>query len=194
MRSCLFLLAACLATPAWSATVVEGTDFSGSGAAPSSFVLDAGENSLTGAVGFLSPGVLDLDYVALTVPAGFRLDSMIVGPSTSVGGAVSFIGVQAGPVMTVSPTAGSAAGLLGWAHYGSGDIGRDLLPVMGGSAGALGFGGPLEAGTYTFWVQDFSDLHVPYQFVMQVSAVPDLPALPLLVAGLGTLFASRRRA
>lgn len=192
MRSLLCAaLTVCAAAPAWSADLVETTDFSGDRLAPSTFALASGANSVTGSVGYLASGALDRDYLALTVPAGHKLDSMVLGPATSVGGAVAFLGVQAGTVMTVSPTANSAEGLLGWTHFGSGDIGQNILPEIGAGSGATGFSGPLGAGTYTFWIQDFSDTTVPYQFLLAVSPVPEAPALPMAAAALSVLLALR---
>jgi hypothetical protein len=72
------------------------------------------------------------------------LGSITELPGTQVGGALSFIGMEAGPQVTVSPDATTAAGLLGWAHYGPADINTNILPAMGIPAeGSSGFTAPL---------------------------------------------------
>src|SRR5262245_28745464 len=81
-------------------SITETTDFSDNGLAPTAFSLDPGVNVVVGSVGLHQPGVLDRDYFSLTVPPGYVISSLVLGPGTQVGGAFSFIGVQAGPVMT----------------------------------------------------------------------------------------------
>lgn len=177
--------------PAHAIDIAEGTDYSDLRGAPSVFVLDPGSNTLSGRTGTRGDGSVDRDYIALVVPQAYQLDALVLRPGTSVGGAYTFVGVQAGSQMTVDPAANSPAGLLGWAHFGSGDVGRDLLPNMAAGSGAVGFSGPLASGTYTFWVQDFAD--ATYDFGLVVSAVPEASGLATLLAGLGVLGIFRRR-
>jgi hypothetical protein len=161
--------------------------------APTTGALGAGVNTIRGFSGQSpTPDVHDLDYITFTVAEGFRLDSFVL-QSASVGGAFSFVGLQAGPIVTIPADWTSIeTPLLGWAHFGSADVGVDLLPVMSASPGSVGFSGPLAAGTYALWIMelDTSEPHT-YSFGLGVTAVP-APAALALAAACGLL--PRRRA
>ncbi len=151
--------------------------------APTAIALGGGVNTIRGFVG-PSPtvDVHDLDYITFTVPEGFRLDSFVL-QAANVGGAFSFVGLQAGPIVTI-PADWTAleTPLLGWAHFGTADVGQDLLPFMAVSPGSVGFRGPLEAGTYALWIMelDMSEPHL-YSFGLGVTAVPAPSAIALLL-------------
>ncbi|MCX5650576.1 MAG: hypothetical protein NTU45_04190 [Planctomycetota bacterium] len=161
--------------------------------APTTVALGAGVNTIRGFSGQSpTPDVHDLDYITFTVAEGFRLDSFVL-QSASVGGAFSFVGLQAGPIVTIPADWTSIeTPLLGWAHFGSADVGVDLLPVMSASPGSVGFSGPLAAGTYALWIMelDTSKPHT-YSFGLGVTAVP-APSVLALAAACGLL--PRRRA
>jgi hypothetical protein len=152
--------------------------------APTLVALTEGVNTLRGFSG-QSPviDVHDLDYVTFTVPPGFELNSFVL-QSASVGGAFSFVGMQAGPIVTIPADWTSIeTPLLGWSHFGSADVGSDLLPVMANSPGSVGFSGPLGAGTYALWIMelDTSEPHT-YSFGLGVTAVPAPSVLAIAVA------------
>jgi hypothetical protein len=161
--------------------------------APTTVALGAGVNTIRGFSGQSpTPDVHDLDYITFTVAEGFRLDSFVL-QSASVGGAFSFVGMQAGPIVTIPADWTSIeTPLLGWAHFGSADVGVDLLPVMSASPGSVGFSGPLAAGTYALWIMelDTSEPHT-YSFGLGVTAVP-APSVLAMAAACGLL--PRRRA
>jgi PEP-CTERM motif len=179
------------AAVAWDEPV--GGDFSGNGLAPTAVALLPGDNTLRGTTG-RTGGVVDRDYFAVELPAGWQLQTLTVMPGTTFLGAsaASFIGVQAGPQLTVNPTGGSATGLLGWTHYSENDLGTDILGLMGIGPGAIGFAGPLPAGTYSFWVQDTGTGTAHYEFSFAVVAVPEPAAWALWLAALGAGAAWRR--
>jgi len=161
-------------------------DLAGDGFAPTVLALDAGSNTLRGTFGSSPvPGVADLDYVAVVVPDGYRVSSLVL-LNLFAGGANSFLGVQSGPQMTLLPTSYDPSPLLGWNHIYTNQQGTDLLP-------ALGINGGLGAGSYTFWINE-TDISAQFSYAMnfQVSAVPvPEPATWMLTAaGLATL---RRR-
>ena len=160
--------------------------------APTTVALGAGVNTIRGFSGQSpTPDVHDLDYITFTVADGFRLDSFVL-QLASVGGAFSFVGLQAGPIVTIPADWTSIeTPLLGWAHFGSADVGVDLLPVMSASPGSVGFSGPLAAGTYALWIMelDTSEPHT-YSFGLGVTAVP-APSVLALAAACG-LFPRRR--
>jgi len=163
-------------------------DLANSGLTPTLLNLAPGSNLLLGTTGRLA-GVIDRDYFSFTLPAGWQLDTIMVLPGTQGIGTsqLSFIAVQAGTQVTVSPTANNPAGLLGYWHFGENDVGGDILGVMGVAQGAQGFGAPLPAGSYAFWIQDSATGTATYRMDFNVSAVPEPPPLALLAAGLCAL-------
>jgi len=165
-------------------------DLANVGTSPTGLTLLPGSNIIRGTTG-RSSGVVDRDYFNFTLPAGWQLETLTVLPGSSFLGAsgLSFIAVQAGPRVTVNPTGGSAAGLLGWVHYSENDLGFDILGLMGIGGGAIGFAGALPSGTYAFWVQDTGTGTAAYRFDFQVTAVavPEPATTLLLLAGFGAL-------
>ena len=167
-------------------------DFANLGATPTAITLELGSNPVRGTTGRQN-SVVDRDYFSFTLPAGMQLDTLtVVGGSFLGVSGLSFIGVQAGPQVTVNPTGGSPAGLLGWVHFGANDIGTDILGLMGIGFGASGFQSPLPAGTYSFWVQDTGTGVASYQLDFGVSVVPEPASALLMLAGVAALL--RRRA
>lgn len=191
------LVASLASTPALAAgwnEAVDG-DLSNDGLAPSAVTLAVGVSMVSGTTGrAVAGGPVDRDYFTIVVPAGHVLDSMILQDGVSVVGGGSFLGLAAGPQVTVPPTATTAAGLLGWTVYSDGNIGSDMLAAMSVAAlGSSGFEVPLPAGAYSFWVQETGVGVAAYSFAFTISAVPEIsPALGLL-GGLALLAAVRRR-
>jgi hypothetical protein len=177
-------------------------DLSNDRLAPTRWVLDTNtpgptadvyNNVLSGRTGRNAGGV-DRDYVHVVVPQGRQLVALRVGNQTqSAGAGGSFIGLAAGSVMPLPPDAGSAAGLLGWRHYGPADRNADILPLMAVPvAGSSGFTVPLPAGDYTLWIQELAPGAFDYRFNLQLAAVPEPAGAVLLLLGLGALAARRR--
>jgi hypothetical protein len=133
--------------------------------------LTAGTNTLRGTTLYG-----DLDYFTINIPTGLQF-SQLKMVSYDVGNnfdQTAFIGVQAGTVMTVPPSASTADGLLGWSHFGPGadNVGQDILPHMGALGfGAIGFVPPLPSNNYTFWIQQTgAEEPIGYQFEFVVTA------------------------
>jgi hypothetical protein len=189
----LVCVSAAHATTAWDESA--SGDFSNAGASPTVVTLLEGANLVRGVTG-RSGGVVDRDYFRFSLAEGWQLDTLNVLPGTRFVGDsdFGFIGVQAGQQVTVNPTGGSPAGLLGWVHYSSNDVGTDILGLMGIGFGAAGFVTPLPAGDYSFWIQNTSTGSSPYVLEFNVSAVPEASALSLFSAGVaGLLLLGRRR-
>jgi hypothetical protein len=145
-------------------------DLSNDGLAPTPLVAGVGSNVILGATGNSGQGV-DRDYFKFTVPAGAALTQIILLPNTSVSGSVSFIGMQPGPELTVTPSGGGVERLLALGHYGNDQTGTDLLPAI-----KIGSPGPLPSGTYSVWIQDTGGpASYGFDFVM-TSLAPPAPA------------------
>jgi hypothetical protein len=187
------------ATVIWNET--SNGDLSNNQAAPNAFTLSLGTNSVIGSVG--TPD--NQDWIALTVPAGDVLSSLILKSYTSTD-AQGFTGMQSGPSFVGSIF--TQANYLGYAHFGTGAqngslpatnlVNADLLPIMadnsptGTSPGAQGFTPPLPAGTYTFLIQQTGSANTAYQFDYNVSAVPE-PGAVCFVSAMGIAISSTVR-
>ncbi len=168
-------------------------DLANTGASATFIATALGSNPLLGTTG--NPGTgIDRDYFTITVAPGQQLSALNVLPGTVPLG-LAFIGVQTGGTVTVAPNSGSAAGLLGQSHYAALDVGTNILPRIGTGAGASGFVGPLGAGNYAFWIQDFNPGSSTYAFDLVITqAVPEPTVAATLLAGLLALAWVRRRA
>jgi len=170
-------------------------DLANLGTSPTLVSLGLGSNTLTGTTGRDGAGVVDRDYFTFTLADGWQLDSLMLLPGTTILGpsSLGFVAVQAGSQMTVDPTGGDPTNLLGWWHYSENDIDTDILPLIGLGGGAIGFAGPLPAGSYTFWVQETATGTVAYNFDFNVTAVPEPSIALMLMAGLAGLGFLRKR-
>src|SRR3954471_10305724 len=137
-------------------------DLSNDRAAPTSLTFTAGTNSVIATS--VSAGSGEREYFTFTLPAGYSLTSIVLASYSGLDG-TAFIGVQQGTSMTVDPTSGSPAGLLGYTHFGTGpgNVGTNILDDIGLGAGATGFVGSLPAGSYTFWTQQAGASPSTYQ-------------------------------
>jgi len=188
----LFYALALAGVSASAATVYNETagDLSNDGLSPTALTFTLGSNQVIGSTGRASATVgIDRDYFSFTVLAGQSLTAITLLPGTQVDGIFSFIGLQAGNQVTVSPAAVTAQGLLGWSHYSTADIGRNILGDMAIPANeSTGFSVPLGPGTYSVWIQDFSVPTVPYGFDFTVAAATAATPepgtfLPVMMAG-----------
>lgn len=163
-------------------------DLSNNQAIPTPFTLSSGTNSVAGTV---QSGSDVTDWIALTVPVGFQLDSMVLAAYASAD-VQGFTGMQIGSSFVGSIL--DPAAYLGYAHFGTGpgNVGSDLFPEMEVSAGAQGFTAPLASGTYTVLVRQAGAV-TNYQFDYNVSAVPEPASLGLIAAACVTLLTRRRR-
>lgn len=168
---------ACIASiAAHAATVWNETgngDFSNNGLFPTSITLNTGSNHVLGATGNNGNGV-DRDYFTFTVPSGMALTAIVLLNNTYVSGGASFIGLQAGPKLTVSPSGSGVEQMIGYAHYGSDLIGTDLLPLV-----ANNFASGLPPGSYSVWIQETGGpVEYGLDFVLSPSPGADIPTLP----------------
>ena len=171
-------------------------DLSNSGLTPTLLTVSLGLNDLFGATGKnATTGIIDRDYFTFTVPQGEYLMAITVLPGTQTLGPLgdSFIGVESGTTLVNPSIAVDATGLLGWDHYGTNDIGVNILPLMGiSSMNSTGFSGPLPAGTYSFWVQEASVGSVNYG--LEFTVAPEPASWTMLLTGMVAIAGTARRA
>jgi hypothetical protein len=164
-----------------------------SGLAPTALgPLTLGDNDVFATTGSSAAGVIDQNFFVVTVPVGFALASITELPGTVVGGAASFIGVEAGSQVTVAsnnPT--TAAGLLGFTLYTEAEINTNILPLMATpNEGSSGFTPPLGPGQYSFWIQEGDTGTFPFGFdlgLVSTASVPEPGTLTISLIGLAIL-------
>ena len=190
-------IAALYSSPAAAVVAyAEGTsgDLSNNGLAPTAISLAIGDNTISGTSGKNADGIIDRDYFTFTLAPNDYLTSITVLQGTTPIG-FSFIGVQSGNQVTLSPTTTTAAGLLGWDHYSSSDVGTDILDNMGVPAnGSSGFTPPLGPGSYAFWVQEASSGTANYVFDFHVAEAPEPATWAMMLLGFGAVGWRMRRA
>lgn len=198
----VFLLMA--ATETQAATYDESVlgDLSGVAESPTPWLLESGANSLIGSAFSenveTSPGVIvlgdfDYDLVTFTVPAGQRLDSIIVDSYVNVDQlAQSFIGLQAGsPWLDGFGWDVSGQYLMGYVHLQSYMPGEKTNILVDIHNVTESFDLPLASGVYTMLLEDI-DSFFTYKLDFNVSAVPE-PSTALM-GGIGfAMLAVRRR-
>lgn len=182
-------------------------DLSGLISAPTSLTLpSAGDFTVRGTVtnsdqdDVFAPGLPfgDYDVFAMTVPTNFQIDAITL--DAFGGGGRAFIGVQAGPVLTVNTAVDgqdfpAVAG--GFTLVQAVDVGNDILPdlIAGLSSAqpALPLNNPVSAGTYAFAVQNTGTELNSYTLGFTVTEVPE-PGLAVCVGALGAVALRRRSA
>ncbi len=195
LRSLLRLAAAAaasltLATPALAAIAYSESvsgDLSNNRNVPTAIgTFAAGANDVLGTTGILEDdfGVEFRDYGTFIVPTNTVLSSLTVLPGTQgAEGGLLFFGLEVGSRITATDS--NPGGLLGYTHFDDSAVGNSLL------AGNF----PLGAGTYSFWIQDFSDGPAPYglRFTLTAVPVPEPQTYALMLAGLGLVGVMARR-
>jgi len=189
-------------SPAKAAVVYnEGTsgDLSNSGLAPTPVTFALGENIVTGTTGRTEANAIDRDYWTFNIGPNQQLIAINVLQGTLPLG-FSFIGIQSGSQVTVDPATVTAAGLLGWTHYQTSDVGTDILDDIGvAKNGSTGFTGPLGTGTYSVWLQEISPTpqgvnpRLPFSFAFVVASVPEPSTWAMMLLGFGGIGLALRR-
>ena len=177
---CLFSLVLGVLVPRASALVAwdESVDgpLSASGDAPTVLSLAPGANTILSSFGGLDG---QFDYFSFTLPIGQSLETFTLDSYVS-SDAVAWLGIKAGTDWTIGY---DTAQMIGQQHFGTANIGSDLL---GFSAGNL-----LGPGTYTVRSQQLGAA-ATYQLDLNVVPEPSTYAL-LLLTGAGALWWVKRR-
>ena len=193
MRYARTVLAACVlisltAPTARAAIYTEASngDMSNDRGGPSLLNLTVGNNT----IGATTQGG-DQDYLRLSVPAGAAIQSLTLQTYSGNDG-IAFLGLQAGPTFTESPSNPNPGGMLGYTHFGTfaGNVGTNVLPSMRTAPGAQGFTIPLTGSDYTLW---FQQLGAPVTYTFNVAVTPEPGSGFILLGAAGGLLCARRR-
>lgn len=99
----------------------------------------------------------DIDYLTIVIPEDFQLDALFLDGYTAEGtNNTAFLGIQEGAAFTTDAMNTTASDLLGGIVYGSAELDTDMLPAIGQLGD--GFTPPLQAGTYTLWLNQTGPL------------------------------------
>jgi len=164
-----------------------GGDLSNNPLAPTQIMLGEGVGSVIAAVNVDTD---QQDWFAVTIPEGFVLSALVLGDYDSQD-PVAFVGFRRGATFRDSYL--EPASYNGYAHMGADQRFTDILPLMADqlvNPGTLGFSIPLEAGTYTFIVQQTGGPTL-YQLDFEVTPVPAPGVLGF--SGAALMLATRRR-
>jgi hypothetical protein len=161
-------------------------DISDNRFAPTALVLSEGSNILLGFMAGAQGPTVDLDYFSITIPAGLQLDQIILTEYFSQD-PVAFLAIQPGPIFPNDPLTVEPGDLMGWTHLEVGQVGLDVLAIMGTQG--QGFTPPLPAGVYTFWAQQLGE---PTDYTLDFVVTPAPGSAALLAAG-GVFVLRRRR-
>jgi hypothetical protein len=112
----------------------------------------------------------DQEYVTVTVPEGFQLDTLVLESFSNDNAA--FIGVQEGDTFTEPlDESADAANLLGYALFGGrARTDEDILDDISSGRDTEGFRGALPSGAYTFALQQLN-VDSSYTLAFNVSEV-----------------------
>lgn len=130
-------------------------------------------------------------FFTFTIAEGEQLSALIVESWESVDD-LGFLGAVTGDQFSVDPANPDVTALLGYVHYGTLDVGQDILPAMGAGPGSQGFTAPLGPGDYSFWVRQGGSDPATWDLNFVVTAIPAPPAFMLLLVG-GIAGKRRRR-
>ena len=169
-----------MATTIWDESA--NPDLSNNQLAPTFLTAALGSNVVSGTVGNSGSGI-DRDYFRFDVPTGAVLSSINL-LSASVSGGASFFAIEAGPQITTTPSGQNLLDLLGFTHYGGGDVGSNILPGLLFAPNTA----PLPNGTYSVWVQETGGpASYSFDFAISTAPVPEPDTYAMLITGLGLL-------
>jgi hypothetical protein len=167
ITGCAVWLVVVLSVPAWAGfdyqEAVSG-DLSDSGVSPTILIPGAGDNFVSGQVGGWGT---DDDFFGFTIPPTMRLEALILVLDSATDNP-SYLGIEDDSVFI---TGAGNPHYFGYCYFEASQIGTDLLPILGASNG--NFEPPLEAGNYTFWL-DEGGAWVAYTLLFRFRAYGDL--------------------
>jgi len=172
-------------------------DLSNDGNAPTFLTFSDGHNIGEGSMGW-NGSTLDADIWTFTVAAGYEVREINLvtyngsNPTFPNG---HFMALASGSTINTTDATNHLSNGL-WREETDllGNTKTDLLAILqaGPEFGGIGFTGNLQAGTYTFWVQDTTDFVNQYCIDFVITPVPE-PGSALLMGAASFLCLRRRR-
>lgn len=172
-------------------------DLSNDGNAPTFLTFSDGHNIVEGSMGW-NGVTLDADIWTFTVAAGYEVSEINLvtyngsNPTFPNG---HFMALASGSTINTTDATNHLSNGL-WREETDllGNTKTDLLAILqaGPEFGGIGFTGNLQAGTYTFWVQDTTDFVNQYCIDFVITPVPE-PGSALLLGAASFLCLRRRR-
>lgn len=171
-------------------------DLSNDPLAPTALNFVDGSNTVAGSVNSLDgvggAGSDTRDFFTFTIDPGFQLTEINLFGFTAGNTGFALIDDVAASAI---PNGGTAGSFLGGSHVddtllGGGLLGANIANDVAGAG--VGFTFPLDAGDYTFLIQETGRTTSDYHLSFEVSAVPLPAAAWLFVSGLMGLFGLKR--
>lgn len=172
-------------------------DLSDDGNAPTFLTFSDGHNIVEGSMGW-NGVTLDADIWTFTVAAGYEVSEINLvtyngsNPTFPNG---HFMALASGSTINTTDATNHLSNGL-WREELDINLNTktDLLAILqaGPEFGGIGFTGNLQAGTYTFWVQDTTDFVNQYCIDFVITPVPE-PGSALLMGAASFLCLRRRR-
>jgi hypothetical protein len=172
-------------------------DLSNSGGSPTFLTFGAGHNIVEGSMGW-NGVTLDADIWTFTIAAGYEVSAINLvsynGPNPTFPNG-HFMALAAGnTINTAQSVSHLSNGLFTEVLGPGGNTNTNLLAILqaGPAFGGIGFTGNLQAGDYTFWVQEGTNFVNQYCIDFVVTPVPE-PGSALLLGAASFLCLRRRR-
>ncbi len=158
--------------------------------APTALSFDLGSNTITGEVNLSNDLTLgDRDFLTFTIAPGQELEGLFLRAQSPTNRGFHAISSGATSVIPSGTGAGDVSTYLGSAHLDFISPNTDLLPDLGTPLVGSGFTGPLGPGTYSYVVQQTSNITQAYTLDFVVT--PE-PGSLTLIAVPGLLLLRRR--
>ena len=172
------------------------SDLSNNGNAPTFLTFGTGNNIVEGSMGW-NGSTLDADIWTFTIASGFEVSAINLvsynGPNPVIPNG-HFMALASGNTIDTAQSVNHLSnGLFTEVLGPGGNTNTNLLAILqaGPAFGGIGFTGNLQAGDYTFWVQEGTNFVNQYCIDFVVTPVPE-PGSAILL-GVASFLCLRRR-
>jgi hypothetical protein len=175
-------------------------DLSNDGNAPTFLTFSDGHNIVEGSMGLVSPGNIDADIWTFTIASGYEVSAINLvtynGTNPTFPNGHWMAIANGSTIDTGDASTHLSNGLWREETDGLGNTNTNLLAILQNGpefgSGLATLTGNLQAGTYTFWVQETASFVNQYCIDFVVTPVPE-PGSALLLGAASFLGLRRRR-